>query len=532
MGKIASLFEHRVTRKVGEWVVVLLVLTWCAVLVARPINLATADLGRHIKNGEIFLKGTSQDAYNVIHTNFYSYTQGDHDFVNHHWGSGVVFYLIFQLAGFKGLSLAYVLLYVLAFGIFFRLAQKASNNWLAVLASLLLMPIIVTRKEVRPEVITYIFTGIFYWILWNYREFLPNLPQAWKGKVIWLLPLLMVFWVNLHIGFVIGFAVLGAFWLEQLIFHFQKKPNRLKAFTLVGLACGIAAAINPAGLSGAIYPFSIFRHYGYLIVENQSIFFLQKLGMNSMGYLVAMVFLVWLSFVCVLVKDKKKLNWPHLFFSLVFAFMAARAIRDYPLFGLFAIPALAYNFSILLPKNLFQVYRKILVGAAFAVTLGVGLRIHQDLNAAGDRFGIGLAKGVTAAADFYKSANIKGPVFNNYDIGGYLIYNLYPQKVFVDNRPEAYEAAFFNQVYIPAQADPKKWAELDAKYNFNTIFFYYHDATPWAQTFLLGKIQDPAWAPVFADSYNIIFLNRNQQNEELIKKYELPKSMFLSVPSN
>ena len=53
MGKIASLFEHRVTRKVGEWVVVLLVLTWCAVLVARPINLATADLGRHIKNGEV-----------------------------------------------------------------------------------------------------------------------------------------------------------------------------------------------------------------------------------------------------------------------------------------------------------------------------------------------------------------------------------------------------------------------------------------------------------------------------------------------
>ena len=283
-----------------------------------------------------------------------------------------------------------------------------------------------------------------------------------------------------------------------------------------------------------------------MIVENQSIFFLERRHFGNglyFGFFKVMVVLVLVSFVGVLIKrwrEKKKkgslaslgmINSNKLLFInfiliLTFGILATLAIRDFPLFGLFALPVLAYNLSIILPKNLYHVYRKVLIGAAVAVALGIVLRINQDLNVAGDRFGIGLVPGITAAADFYKSANIKGPVFNNYDIGGYLIYNLYPEKVFVDNRPEGYDAAFFNQVYIPAQADPKRWEELDGQYNFNVIFFYYHDATPWSQQFLLAKIQDPAWAPVFADSYNIIFLKRNKQNEELIKKYELPKNRF------
>ena len=146
----------------------------------------------------------------------------------------------------------------------------------------------------------------------------------------------------------------------------------------------------------------------------------------------------------------------------------------------------------------------------------------------------GLREGINTSAEFYKGLKIQGPIFNNYDIGGYLIYHLYPQeKVFVDNRPEAYSVSFFEDIYYPMMADETKWKEMDAKYNFNCIYFDRNDNTEHGQPFLIRRIEDPEWVPIFADQRDpaIILLKRNQQNAAIIAQYELPKSMFTSRPN-
>ena len=108
--------------------------------------------------------------------------------------------------------------------------------------------------------------------------------------------------------------------------------------------------------------------------------------------------------------------------------------------------------------------------------------------------------------EFFKSQNLKGPIFNNYDIGGYLIFHLFPQeKVFVDNRPEAYSVDFFKKIYIPAQESDEKWRELDTKYKFNSIIFSHRDITPWGQKFLASRLADKSWENVFTDERVIIF---------------------------
>ena len=76
------------------------------------------------------------------------------------------------------------------------------------------------------------------------------------------------------------------------------------------------------------------------------------------------------------------------------------------------------------------------------------------------------------------------------------------------------------------QEDNKVWNTELAKEKFNAIFFNRLDYTPWAQKFLVTRIKDPLWAPVFVDDKTIIFLYRNKDNKEVIKKYELPKEMF------
>lgn len=100
------------------------------------------------------------------------------------------------------------------------------------------------------------------------------------------------------------------------------------------------------------------------------------------------------------------------------------------------------------------------------------------------------------------------------------------KKFFVDNRPEAYPKEFFDKVYIPMQENNDRWKEMEQKYNFNTVFFYRHDLTPWAQTFLVNRITDSSWAPIYVDDFSIIFVKRNEINKELINKFELPKEMF------
>ena len=143
--------------------------------------------------------------------------------------------------------------------------------------------------------------------------------------------------------------------------------------------------------------------------------------------------------------------------------------------------------------------------------------------------GFGLLPNMARAAEFIKQNNIKGPIFNNYDIGGYLIFNLYPkEKVFVDNRPESYPKEFFSDVYIPMQEQESVWQQKRNQYDFNAIIFYYHDATPWAQKFLIARVTDPAWAPVYVDSYVLILAKRDSINQNVISKFELPSNIFKS----
>ena len=95
--------------KVLVWLILLIFYSF---VLLRPINLVTADLGRHIKNGELVWQ-----TLGILKTNFYSYTYPDFSFVNHHWLSGVIFYFIWLLAGFVGLEIFFWLISLITFSI-------------------------------------------------------------------------------------------------------------------------------------------------------------------------------------------------------------------------------------------------------------------------------------------------------------------------------------------------------------------------------------------------------------------------------
>ena len=102
--------------------------------------------------------------YCDLHKNFYSYTEPNFPFVNHHWGGGVIFYLTEKISGFNGLSLLYLVFSLATFWIFFKLACEKSGLLTVSLISMFAIPIIASRAEIRPEIFTYFFCGVFLYI--------------------------------------------------------------------------------------------------------------------------------------------------------------------------------------------------------------------------------------------------------------------------------------------------------------------------------------------------------------------------------
>ena len=76
------------------------------------------------------------------------------------------------------------------------------------------------------------------------------------------------------------------------------------------------------------------------------------------------------------------------------------------------------------------------------------------------------------------------------------------------------------------QEDDAVWQKYSAQYDFNAVYFYVGDATNWGQAFLVTRIDDLNWAPVFADQNAIIFLKRNEKNKDLISRFEIPRDHF------
>ncbi|MDP3962683.1 MAG: hypothetical protein Q8Q03_02345 [bacterium] len=482
-----------INRNFLKWSSIFTIFLLFAFSLAVKINLPTADLGRHIKNGEIILNGTSEQRSSILHTNFYSYTETDFPFINHHWLSGVVFYITEKAAGFKGLSILYILLSLATLWLFFRIAWDKAGLLPSLTLALLAIPVIASRAEVRPEVFTYFFCGLFFYICERVSS------RQISAKWLYALPLLEIVWVNLHSGFIFGIFIAGIYFFNSLIC----KKDLIKYFLISLILISAATVINPSGIQGSLVPFTIFNNYGYKIVENQSIPFLENLGVGNKVAFAGFKVLLAVAILSLILSFRKKVNFPQTVFATTFAVMSYLAIRNFPLFGYFAVPAAAIYFS-----------KTIWVRSALAamVITGLFLTLSTIDNYSG-AFGIGLRSGVNNAAEFFKTQSLKGPIFNNYDIGGYLIYHLYPQeKVFYDNRPEAYSADFSQEVYVASLERPELFKKLDEKYNFNAIFFYHRDHTPWAQEFLIRIVKDPEWVTVFADDDNIILVRKSKLN--------------------
>ncbi|MCA9750381.1 MAG: hypothetical protein KC414_14825, partial [Romboutsia sp.] len=339
-----------------------------------------------------------------------------------------------------------------------------------------------------------------------------------------LIPI-QIFWVNIHIFYIFGNLLIGL----ELIRQYMSQGIKLKTkqMSYLFILSNFVNIINPNFIKGALQPIMIFRDFGYMLAENQSLFFMQIREPKAIYIHYIILVIVLLELVILGFKKKMlKENFTELMLAIIFGLMGFSAIRLLPLFAFGFVPLGA----LLVDNYLNNKHDKSLAIASIILLTFCLVIPNQYFSYIRRNSGFGLLPYGQDMGDFILANKIKGPIFNNYDIGGYLIFKLFPEeKVFVDNRPEAYPSDFFKDIYIPMQEKKSIWEQFESNYRFNSIIFYRHDLTPWGQKFLIERFQDKTWIPVYVDEFTIIFLKDNEINKDIISKYRLPDEIFSVV---
>ena len=214
-------------------------------------------------------------------------------------------------------------------------------------------------------------------------------------------------------------------------------------------------------------------------------------------------------------KKNYPIDW---LLTLFFAILATSAIRNFPLFVFGTFIIFSKNLSLITEKVISRKKKSpklLLIKNLILICILILFILQIKQIAQAKQIGFGLEKGASKAVDFYFKNDLQGPIFNNFDIGSYLEYRLYPkEKVFVDGRPEAYPASFF-------QKDYKNNNKIITMFQFNVIFFTHTDQTPWANMFLRQIVNNKDWKLIYLDDYAIILAKNNNMNNFLIKKFAI-----------
>ncbi len=473
------------------------------IMLFQPSHAMTEDLGRHILLGEIIWKTNS-----IPPTNLFSYTYPDFPFVNHHWLSEVLLYLV--SAGFGLTALIVLKVFILGGALIMAIWSgiRLGGTIPALATTTILLPLILERNSERPEMFAFFLFSVLFFVL-----FASRLSIKIKFAAA---ALIMILWVNLHISFIYGLLLVGVFFVKEITegIFIKTHPSVGKeeawkekifgALAVMGISA-IATLLNPHGLTGALYPFTIFNNFAYQTTENLGVFQLLPILRSD----VFIPYFLWCAPILALLVlwtliKKRVWEWSYLIF-LGFTTLVFMKIRNMPYFVFTGIPACSAALTVILKSALHKVEGlKTTIATSFIIAhIGFSFFLFSKIPPA-----IFIPEPGKNGLDFFIAHAPPGNIFNNFDIGSYIDYRLYPKYgSFVDNRPEAYPPGFFT-AYIDMQINQEFREKMFTQYGINSVIFSRGDITDWAGMFLSQMQADPRWEISYLDDYLVIFFRK------------------------
>jgi len=494
------------------------------------------DLGRHIKLGEIIWNTKS-----IPKTNLFSYTNPDFPFINTHWLFEVIAYFG-QTIGLQAFLALKIIIILTSVWLTLKIIPK-ENRVLLLPIGFIFLHVLRERAELRPEIFSFLFTALTLYIL---TSFLPASQKLQRGErkqesilyrsrikygmtLLFLLPPIQLIWINTHIYFFAGLTLQAIFLLALIRQNFRSHMDvgKVKTLALV-LGLSVAASlINPNGTAGVLYPLNVTKNYGYTIVENQTMFFLESINFRDPNFLFVRMAILIIVLSLIVGFIRKKLTILSIMLSCLGLALALLNVRSFPYLVFLSLPAVLANFGQISHDR--SIFVRIISPVLLLATILLLFESIFYLNGNYYRYKdednqpvLAFIEGGRKAMDFVIKNNLEGPIFNNFDIGSYISYRSYPKlKVFVDGRPEAFPKEFFANTYIPVQYDYNKFKQLEEKLGIQTVIFSHTDQTPWGTNFLQQIVKDTDWKLVFIDDFVTVFIKETVAVEKNLNPINL-----------
>ncbi|MFZ0314443.1 MAG: hypothetical protein WAL85_17190, partial [Candidatus Korobacteraceae bacterium] len=412
--------------------------------------------------------------HHVFSTDVFSYTAQGQPWI-YPAGSGVLLYVVYLMGGYALLSW---LAAAACAGTIALLLRRGSAVSAAI--AILAIPLMAGRTAPRAEMFTLVLFAAYLSILWqNYQS---------SRAPLWLLPLLMMAWVNFHLGFVAGLALMVGFVgidVLELLFPGRRRVEavqRLKRAWPWFVAAALATLVNPWGWG--IYT-ALARQNRVMAVHSGWIAEWGSVPLNWTAG--AAIFSLtstkgtFYQLLLVAVAAAIVALWQRQFGAAMFllgaVYLGARHTRMDALSacvvivvgGPFLFSAVQQARSRLAnPRT--RLFLAVTVAAMLSALVCVRL-----VNAVTNRnhnpwtFGTGLGwQFPERAAEFIERENLPGEVFNTYNEGGYLVWKFgFRRRDYFDGRAIPFGPESFSRQseLLQTSLDSERWRQEAARYN-------------------------------------------------------------------
>lgn len=473
--------------------------------------LEDGDTGYHIRAGQYIL-----DTFSIPKYDIFSYHTPPLAWTAHEWLSEVVMAGIHHLLGLTGIVAFFAFLLALTNYLLFKILRLyGADILIATAVTVLVFSSSRIHWLARPHVFSFLLMLICHFLL-----------ESWhRGQAdrLYLLPPLLLLWVNLHGGYLGGFILLGAYLVGCAAGAIRApraeraaRTGKVEQLAWTGLACLAACLINPYGYKILLFPLQLTSNQ--YLMDHVSEF----LSPNFHEWMPFKYLLLLLIAVCAV--SRRGVEATELVLILGFTNMALYSARYIPLFALITAPILTRHAGEargLVPDRMADFFSKrsanvARLDARTSLWLWPALALVMVALAIGSgkwRHSFNEKSKPVAAGEFLMKQRIAGHMFNNDEFGDYLIYRGHPQyKVFFDGRSDMYGNEVMKEYNKVVNFEPGWEAVLD-KYQVTWIFY---DTNSNFSRFLA---RDSNWVLIYSDKIASIFVKNLPENDTLLARY-------------
>jgi hypothetical protein len=496
---------------------------WFAVILAFLLVMGSVrplppnDLWWHARVGSETL-----DSGRIPANDVYSLTESGQPFFYQSWLAEVLMAGILRLGDVRLLVLVRTLIMLALFAAVMLLSWWASGGDRRAVIPVTVVAILLGlgNMTVRPQLFAYpLFIAVFG-ILWVYR-------RGGARRAIWLVPVLMVIWVNMHGSFALGLGLVWIFFLGGLLSYllpalsgdWQSEPqearDQLKTLGVVALLSTAALLFNPRGVAISGYVADLLTDAPSQILGAEWQLPDPKAGLGRTFYIVLMLAILKLAMA------RPAIALTELLVFLAFTWLAASGVRYVVWFGLVSAPILA-GALIRFPWDDLACWRDRFAGHAVgqrllygdgsgypgfrrltiaALVVSLSILLILFLFYPNDDLWLTPYTG-KPAAEFMEQAGVEGRLFNELGRGSYLIWRLgQDQPVFIDPRFELYSLEHFQDYLALSKAEPEVDTLL-AKYDFELLLLDRQSQAPLIEL-VDGRPND--WKRIYEDDYTLLY---------------------------